>query len=159
VGLRGNGKFANRANGGSCVKKVLMSGAALCLVAVFPAQAQDSIFGKLLKQVSRATGPTTAGAAGQPLLRPSATVQPTAEQTASLRAALLVKQPNTQIAQDVRDANALIERLAQTGACAVNNNAWNASTANPSVRQTGTMPTVTFPATAINIMMAGIAWM
>ena len=126
VGLCGNGKFANRANGGSCVKTVLISGAAICVVAVSPAQAQDSIFGKLLKQVSRATGPTTAGAAGQPLLRPSATVQPTAEQTASLRAALLVKQPNTQIAQDVRDANALIERLAQTGACAVNNNAWNA---------------------------------
>lgn len=108
------------------MKKRLIFGTATCMIAVSPAQAQDSIFGKLLQQVSRATGPTTSGATGQPFLRPSATVQPTAEQAASLHAAVLTKQPNVQIAQDVRDANTLIERLAQTGACAVNASAWNA---------------------------------
>ena len=112
---------------GAVLKNIQVLGCVLLAAAsIAPAQAQDGFLGKLLKQVTRPVTALTSGSSPQIAARPAATVQPSPEQVAALHAAVLAKQPNPQIARDIQDAMPLIERLAQTGACAVDTGAWNA---------------------------------
>lgn len=106
--------------------KLVLGGALVAATVIAPVQAQNGFLGKLLKQVARPVTAFSGGSSPQVAARPAATVQPSAEQVAALHAAVLAKQPNPQIAKDVQDAMPLIERLAQTGACAVDTGAWNA---------------------------------
>lgn len=104
--------------------RYFFAAALLASVASAPAAAQDHFLGKVLGMLTRPAAPK--GAAAVPAAVPATTVKPTGEQVAALQKALAARQLDSSVAANVAEAKPLIERLAQTGACAIDSAAWNA---------------------------------
>lgn len=93
-------------------------------VAATPANAQSSFLDKLVNRVLQPAAVQTRSA-GPVAQRPASTARATVEQIAATRRIIATPQSNLQLARDMTAAGPLIEKLANTGACGVDNTAWN----------------------------------